>query len=101
MVYIWYRVFIMMGGSVSTFLTSKHKTKPLRIHRRIVLFFSMSNWSVLFTSLFWLCALMQQTVAAGVSYQGSSVLRCSPTTTQQIDFLHDLSEDPNSDLDFW
>lgn len=46
-------------------------------------------------------ALSLLAVAEGASsYHGKSVLRCSPTTTSQLDALHEMDV-ANESLDFW
>jgi len=59
-------------------------------------------WSAVFASALCISTFLSlPAFSAGVSYRGSSVIRCTPTTAEQLDFLHEMSEDPDSDLDFW
>lgn len=44
--------------------------------------------------------LVQTSLAVPVSYHDHSVLRCSPTTTAQLDALHKMDLEENN-LDFW
>lgn len=48
-----------------------------------------------------LSSVLAAAVASRVSYSGSTVLRCRPGDRQQLDYLHNLEEENDMNLDFW
>lgn len=54
----------------------------------------------MFTTIAALSLLSVGADAAAASYHGHSVLRCSPSTSSQMDFLHEMDVN-NESLDFW